>query len=75
MKSTFGNPDPALIVIPETAVRQAASLIGNTENSFTVVLDKVSVYKEADMTPLILMEPIDMSVYVVALETYNKKLH
>lgn len=75
MKSTFGNPDPALIVIPEAAVRQAASLIGNTENSFTVVLDKVSVYKEADMTPLILMDPIDMSVYVVALETYNKKLH
>jgi hypothetical protein len=67
--------DSALIVIPEEAVRQAASYIGTDENSFTEVLDRVSVYKEADMTPVILMNPIDMSVYVVALETYNKKLN
>jgi hypothetical protein len=67
--------DPTLIVIPEEAVRQAASYIGTGENSFTEVLDKVSVYREAEMTPVILMDPIDMSVYVIALETYNKKLH
>ena len=49
--------------------------VGTTDSSFAKVLDKVSIYRKAEMTPIILMDPVDLNVYVVALETYNKKLH
>jgi hypothetical protein len=67
--------DSSLIVVPEHAVKSAAMFVGTTDSSFAKVLDKVSIYRKAEMTPIILMDPVDLNVYVVALETYNKKLH
>ena len=67
--------DSSLIVVPEHAVKSAAVFVGTPDSSFVKVLDKVSAFRKAEMTPIILMDPIDLNVYVVALETYNKKLH
>jgi len=65
----------SFLIIPERAVRNAALYMGDEDNSFTLVLDKVQAYKDAEMTPLILMNPKDHNVYVVAIETYGKKLN
>jgi hypothetical protein len=48
---------------------------GETENSFTSILNKIAVFKEAEMTPVILMDPTNYTVYVVSEETLGKKLH
>jgi len=64
-----------LYVIPEEAVYSAAYYMGGEENNFTKILDKVKAFKEAEMTPIILMDRYDATVYVVAAETFQKKLH
>lgn len=74
MQRNMSN-NTSFVVIPEQAVRSAAAYMGDEDNSFTLVLEKVEAYKNAEMTPIILMNADDYNVYVVAIETYNKKLH
>jgi hypothetical protein len=52
-----------------------AQHMNDVDNSFTAVLSKVEAFKNAEMTPLILMNTTNYDVYVIAAETYNKKLH
>lgn len=65
--------------IPEHAIENAAAMMeqldGGVENSFTSILSKIAVFKQAEMTPLILMDPTNYTVYVVSEETFGKKLH
>ena len=69
----------SFIIVPEYSVRSAceymAQYMNDVDNSFTLVLGRVEAFKNAEMTPLILMDPTNYNVYVVAAETYNKKLH
>lgn len=68
-----------LVRIPEHAIENAAAMMeqldGGLENSFTSILNKIAIFKEAEMTPLILMDPESYTVYVVSEETFQKKLH
>ena len=68
-----------LVRIPEHAIESAASMMqqidDSPENSFTVIMEKMAAFRQADMTPVVLMDPIDYNVYVVAEETFMKKLH
>jgi hypothetical protein len=65
--------------IPEHAIENAAAMMeqldGGQENSFTSILNKIAVFKQAEMTPLVLMDPANYTVYVVSEETFMKKLH
>ena len=65
--------------IPEHAIVDAASMMeqidGERENSFTSILNKIAVFKQAEMTPVVLMDPANYTVYVVSEETFMKKLH
>lgn len=65
--------------IPEQAIEQAADMMAQVDdspdNSFTSILNKIAVFKNADMTPVVLMDPASYTVYVVAEETFMKKLH
>lgn len=67
------------IVIPENAIEEAAYMMqyahGSSDNSFTDIMGKMDVYKKAEMTPIVLMDPADYTVYVVAKETFMQKLH
>jgi hypothetical protein len=74
MQRSIGNTIP-YVIVPEESIRSAARYMGDEDNSFTLVLEKVEAFRNADMTPLVLMNTYDYSVYVVAIETYNKKLH
>lgn len=66
--------------IPEHAIENAAAMMEQidgtgVENSFTSILSKIAIFKQAEMTPLILMDPTNYVVYVVSEETFGKKLH
>lgn len=67
------------IPIPEHAIESAsemmASLYPDQVNSFTSIKQKIAIFKEAQMTPLVLMDPTNYTVYVVSEETFQKKLH
>jgi hypothetical protein len=69
----------SFVIVPEYSVRSAseymAQHMNDVDNSFTAVLSKVEAFKNAEMTPLILMNTTNYDVYVIAAETYNKKLH
>lgn len=65
--------------IPEHAIEKAAAMMEQLgepdENSFTSIMSKIAVFKEAEMTPIVLMDPSSYAVYVVAEETFMKKLN
>jgi hypothetical protein len=65
-------------IIPEYIIRESdlvAKSVGQIDNNFQIVLEAVEKYKEAGMTPVILLDPDKMDMIVVAKETYNKQLH
>lgn len=65
-------------VIPEHIIKESAFLAHEFEganNSFIRLLKAAEEYKQANMTPVFLVNTINMDVKVVAKETYNKKLH
>lgn len=47
----------------------------NTENDFTKLLEDVQTFRKAELTPLILLNLLTMELFVVALETFGRKLH
>lgn len=65
--------------IPEHAIEQAASMMAELDdsydNNFKNILNRIDIFKQADMTPIVLMDPQNYAVYVVAEETFMKKLH
>ena len=68
------NSNNDLFIVREEAIRSAAALFGEADNNFTPIIKKVDIFREAEMTPVILMDK-DYTIYVVAAETYMKKLH
>jgi hypothetical protein len=67
------------IRIPEEAIHNAAIMMeqidGGHESNFNSILDKIAIFKQAEMTPIVLMDPTNYTVYVVSEETFMKKLH
>ncbi len=65
-----------MIQIPENVMRQAVQYIPEDEESgIRTVLLAADEFKAANMTPIFIMDRHTMSVYVVAKETFGKKLH
>lgn len=71
-----------LVKIPQDAVSSAADMMRQLyadqpdyENTFEKIIAKIEKFKEAELTPMVLMDPTDGYVYVVAEETFMKKLH
>jgi hypothetical protein len=61
------------VLIPEEQIRMALTITGENEN-YQSILEWVDAYKEAEMHPMIIMDR-DYRIYVVAEETFGKKLH
>lgn len=74
----FGTEEMARVsniqIIDEDIVVQAAEFLGGN-SSFTRMLGIADEYREADMTPLFLLDTDNKYVYCVAKETFNKKLN
>lgn len=65
-----------IIQIPESTIREALQYIPeNEESGMRTVLKAGEEYKAANMTPVFIMDKYNMSIYVVAAETFGKKLH
>lgn len=65
-----------MIQISEEIVRQAVKYIPEYEESgMRTVLKAADEYRAANMTPIFIMDRINMSIYVVAEETFGKKLN
>jgi len=65
-----------MIQIPEDVLRQAVDYIPEDEESgIRIVLEAAEDFKAANMTPIFIMDRYTMSIYVVAKETFGKKLH
>jgi hypothetical protein len=65
-------------IVPEHVIQESAEIsksLGDEDNSFSRALVVVEEYKNADMTPIILLDVSCMNIMVVAKETYNQKLH
>lgn len=64
------------VIIDESYVRYASEQYGEDDkNMFLKILKTAQVYKDAEMTPVFLLDPITMAIYVVAQETFGKLLH
>lgn len=65
-----------MIEVSEEVMREAVQFIPEDEESgIRTVLKAADEYKAANMTPIFIMDRYNMSVYVVAKETFGKKLH
>ena len=65
-------------VIPEHIMQISAETLigsGESDNSFSRMLLVAEEYKKADMSPMFVLDSKNMDVYVVAKETFGKKLH
>lgn len=65
-------------VIPEhimEASAETAISMGESDNSFSRMLLAAEEFKKAEMTPMFLLDIKNMDVFVVAKETFGKKLH
>lgn len=65
-------------IIPEhimEASAETATALGESDNSFSRMLLLAEEYKKAEMTPMFVLDVNNMDVYVVAKETFGKKLH
>lgn len=65
-------------VIPEHIIKESAFLAHEFEganNSFMRLLKAAEEFKQANMSPIFLLDTFSMDVKVIAKETYNKKLH
>lgn len=65
-----------MIQISEDVIREAVQYIPEDEESgMRTVLKAADEYKAANMTPIFILDKYNMSIHVVAEETFGKKLH
>lgn len=65
-----------MIQINEEVLRETLRFIPeNEESGIRTVLLAADDYKAANMTPIFILDKSNMSVIVVAEETFGKKLH
>lgn len=67
-----------LKIVPEKVIKESAEIateMGESDNSFSHLLLTADKYKQAEMTPIFLLDEENMEIYCVAKETFKKKLH
>lgn len=65
-------------IIPEHIMEASAEMaleMGESDNSFSRMLLAASEFKQANMTPMFILDAKNMDVFCVARETFGKKLH
>lgn len=65
-----------MIQVSEEVIRDAVKYIPEDEESgMRTVLVAAEEYRAANMTPIFILDRYSMSIYVVAEETFGKKLN
>jgi hypothetical protein len=73
-----GSVMPSYKIIPEHIMESSAKMaleMGESDNSFSRMLLAAQEFREAEMTPMFILDAKNMDVFVVARETFGKKLH
>lgn len=66
----------SLVQIPENIVHAAFEASGeDADGGFSKVLEAAEIYREANMTPIFVLDQINMQIYCFAQETLGKRLH
>lgn len=66
-----------LLQVPDDIVFDAVKNIHSEEEKEEInkILENYKIYKEAEMTPIFLMDVVTYEFFCVARETFCKKLH
>lgn len=64
-----------MIVVSERIIIEADKMANEANNSFERVLKIGLEYKDAGLTPIYLLDPEFMDLYVYCEETFQKKLN
>ena len=66
----------AYAIVPESIVKEAADFLNDDpDNNFLKVYNAGQEFKSAGLTPIYLLDESYMKLFVVAKETYKKKLN
>lgn len=72
------NQNNLLKVIPEDIIIESAQIstgLGDSNNSFSRLLVVADEFRQANMTPIFVLNSVDMSMSVVAKETFKQRLN
>jgi len=78
MIDDIGSIKDGYVIIPEDILLESAAQMaseGNPENSFQKMVDVIYEYKAANLTPIVLYNIHDNSMYCVVKELLGKNLH
>jgi hypothetical protein len=67
-------------IVPEALLEEAASVYAKTEdnsksNSFIYALEKGKIFKENDLSPIYLYEPLTKVIYITSIERIENLFH
>lgn len=62
-------------IIPEKKIKEAAKLIGDEENTFKKVLIIGKDFKDANLTPMYLLNHITQEIFVTSKERMKNIFH
>ena len=63
------------VIVPEDIIEQAASAFNGEENNFSRLLLTADEFRDAELTPMFILNNRTMELLVVCKETFNKKLN
>lgn len=62
-------------VIPEERIKVAADVLAGEENNFAVLLECGKQFKQANLTPIYILNTKTADVYVTSMERMQKDFH
>lgn len=66
------------LLVPEEVLRESAAVMaeaGEANNTYQRMLESVQIYKEAELTPVVLYDVHTSSLICIVKELQNKLLH
>lgn len=68
---------PAMQIVPERVIKESAKDMSKEEknNSFIYALESGRIFKENNLSPIYVIDNINMAIYVTSKERMKKKFH
>lgn len=66
-----------LQIVPERIIKESARIMSQEEknNSFIYALESGKIFKANDLSPVYILDALNMAIYVTSKERLNKKFH
>lgn len=68
---------PTMQIVPERIIKESARLMSQEEenNSFIYALENGKIFKANNLSPIYILDSLNMAIYVTSKERMNKKFH